>query len=381
MRAVRTGALVAVTAVLLASCNTDDPVGVAADAICEAIDAEGSDVAAFEGYELAIAQERRDGIDEGELQAALNERCGRAIIAISAAGIEDEEVDEEEEEETELEAIDVRSIDWADQTWMTMCTGTAEDEVGALTPQPVTLTLDESDPDSARWQHLNPFTPDPGFPIYEVEIEDVAYGDVTGDGIDDAVFVSLCTHGNAMTETLEVWEGGIELVQLPEVLSYLRDGTIEQVEAVDGRLRVFSSEAAPGDDQPWLSEYPVEVVRDWIYEADEQTWHATEISRMDAISPPASEPEPEPEPEPQPTPTPTPAPEPEPVPEPAPEPAPAPSACDSLGFPGQDEAWCAEVLRGIEECIRIMANDPDYVEVHDGYENVHTGEWEPPCDI
>ena len=84
------GALASVVVLLglvLAACGGQDPVEDAASVICDAIDVEPSDEIAFAEFERAVARERRDGLDEGELRAAVDERCGRAITAISAAAL------------------------------------------------------------------------------------------------------------------------------------------------------------------------------------------------------------------------------------------------------------------------------------------------------
>jgi hypothetical protein len=102
---------------------------------------------------------------------------------------------------------------------------------------------------------------------------------VTGDGLDDAIFTTFCTPGNFTAEELEVWEGGDEPAQLPTVLHFFRDGTVDRVEAVDGRLRVNSSETATPDGMEHLHGYLLEVVTD--YEWSDETWVATEIERTD----------------------------------------------------------------------------------------------------
>jgi hypothetical protein len=50
----------------------------------------------------------------------------------------------------------------------------------------------------------------------------------------------------------------------------------------------------------------------------------------------------------------------------APAAAPAPSACDRLGFPGQDEDYCAQLIREVEACQREVDNDLNWVAIDGG---------------
>jgi hypothetical protein len=297
MQAIRTGVLIAVTAVLLASCSADDPVGAAANAICEAIDAEVSDVAALEAFELAVARERRNDVDEDELQAALDERCGRAIIAISAAGVVpveeqsvDVPVDEEpvnEEAELEVEpapsSADLRELDWANQRWETVCTESEEMEALTLSRGPDAGQLTHN-PDSAN--NLNPWA------VYTVDEASVVYGDITGDELEDAVVISECFFGNYFAFSVEVWShtGDGQPLQLPAVITYTKsEGSINRVDVVEGSLRIHTSELAPDDPNPPFNGYSVQVVTDWSY--DGAAWNATETERTDVAAPPSPQPE------------------------------------------------------------------------------------------
>lgn len=197
---------------------------------------------------------------------------------------EPEEMDEDEQAVPEPEPleVDLRSVDWSGSTWMTTCAGTEEEPFQSSVPVPVTLSPSGPD-DLIGWEHRNPFDTGVGLPRYQVDIEEVAYGDVTGDGLQDATFSTFCTPGNAVIHNLEVWVGGTDPEQLPVVVSFTKDRRIEAFEPVDGRLRVTTSEAEPGDDQPWLNGYPVTVVTD--YRWSDGTWAATEVERSATASP------------------------------------------------------------------------------------------------
>jgi hypothetical protein len=192
------------------------------------------------------------------------------------------------EPDPEPELVAFESLDWAEQSWTTDCTNSGELE-------PVELEPGENFDGRPTLQHtvgsdLSPM-------IYSVLIETVSYGDVTGDGNDDAVFETGCFHGNYYIAMVEVWthsEEG-EPIQLPPVIEYTKfDGTVDAVELVDGHVRIHTSEGAAGDDAPHINGYPVMVVTDWRYA--HRRWIPQEISRTDA---PPSAPEPEPEPEPE----------------------------------------------------------------------------------
>jgi hypothetical protein len=336
---------------LLAGCSSDDPVTLAADAICSAIDGEPSDEVAFGEYERALARERRAGLDQDELLAALEERCGRTIAAISAAA-------EAPEPEPEPEPVDLETVDWTGVEWATVCTEHRSEGIAQLARE-----------DGAGvWRAVA----DSPTPALHVPLDAVLYGDVNGDNLDDAIFVVECVFSGAHAEHfIEVWshdEDGTP-TQLETLANFTReDGVITALEMIDDRLRVHTAEGRDGDNQPHINGYPLEVVTDWHH--DGSGWVDKEISRTDTT------PEPEPEPEPQPEP------EPEPTPEPAP--APSPTACDQLGdWYNLTESECAEILRSLEECNLRLENDPDLVwdEESYGYVNIHTGEWEPPCDI
>ena len=281
----RYGAALALVAVLSGGCSGSSPLDEAAAAICDAVHAEPSDLAAFEGFERDVARERREGLDEEDLLAAVEEQCGRAIAAITAAASVyslDPEPETQAEpkpevvEEPDVVFADLRPIDWVHQMWTTDCTEdgvtrglqlTLEDGQGVHRPPEPTLT-----------------------PIYVVDLDDVVYGDVTGDGHDDVVFVTQCVFASA-EYFVEVWSHDEEgqPLHLPIVNHFSKfEAVVDRVEAVDGLLRVHSREGAPGDDMPHLNGYPIEVV--WSYTFDGNTWDAQEISRTDTRPEPESDP-------------------------------------------------------------------------------------------
>ena len=267
---------------VLAACGGDDRVASAADAICDAIDSEPSDEVAFEEYELALARERRDGMDEDELRAALDQRCGRAIAAISAAAKSQDE-EEVEETEPEPEQVDVREIDWTDQPWPTDCT----DGLGQVE---ATLSREESEAGLGDVLAFTAVQSDVAPVTFTVFLESAAYGDLSGAGNVDAAFITDCFYGNHAGRMVEVWrlDGDGQLLH-ERLLEYTKfDGQIEELEARDGALRIHTAEGLPGDDTPHLNGYPIEVVTDWSFDGDE--WSPVEVER--------SAPEPEPAPEP-----------------------------------------------------------------------------------
>ena len=355
----RTGPLLATAlalAILGVACGGQDPVDAAAQSICDAIDAEPSDEAAYEGLEREVARERRAGMDEIELRAAVDERCGRVVTAISSAAANLDEAqpepdpEQEPEPDPEPDFVDLRSVDWAAQLWSSDCTLDGEDRALPLTKSP----WDEPgvyvhDPDPAS---------DSSAMVYSVDIDAGVISDVADEEGAYAVFLADCFLGNDYIYLVEVWshDDNGDPYQLPMLLSFSKwDGRIDRVEVVDDRVRVHTFEPAPGEETPHLNGYAVEVVTDWSYAAD--GWLDDEVSRVDA------------------------SPEPEPEPEPAPEPEPDPSACEMLGFPGEDEGWCSQVLADIEECYREMDADPNWVPYLDSlFENVETGAI-TSCDI
>jgi hypothetical protein len=348
MRAVRTVALASSCAVLLGACQSEDPVGAAAETICAGIDAEATDEIAFDEFERGVARERRDGMDEGELRAELDERCGRAITVISAAtepAPAPAQPDAEPVEPPSVDPVDLQNVVWGDQDWTSTCVKSGES---------TSMSLTQGNDPGALWSEVGP---DGEFSTagmnYSVDTTSVVYGDVTGDDLEEAIFSTECFLGNDYRYFVEVWSHDEEgrPVQLPPVIEYTKwDGVIDGFEVLEGKLRINTSEPAPGEELPHINGYAVVVATDWSFDSD--TWSSTEVSRTDT----------------------TPAPEPEPETDPAPPPTPTSSACDDLGLPGEDEDWCAKVFRDMEECYLEVENDPNWIDTEDGlYEHAVTG--------
>lgn len=190
---------------------------------------------------------------------------------------EDEQVAVEEpkepqlEEPEELQPVDLRNVDWTAVTWTTSCT-----EFGNL--EDVRLSLADDDKFGSLIYDVFPDSETPR-QVYSVDHPE-AFGDVTGDGLDDAVFITSCFYGNDFEFSVEVWshDQAGEPTHLPPVFSFTKfDGAIQQVDIVDGSLRVWTHEPLPGDEAPHLNGYPVEVITDWQFVA--QRWIADEVSR------------------------------------------------------------------------------------------------------
>lgn len=222
------------------------------------------------------SRERRDGMDGDELLAAVDAACGRALMAISAPAETPVDVVEEEaeaepasEEEPDVVFTDLEQFDWLDTNWTTDCTFEGD-------LRNVTLTLDGSE-----GVH-RPAEPSE-VPIYTVDLDDVVYGDVTGDGHDEAIFVTRCDFVS-IEERVEVWSHDVDgaPLHLPPVNVFSKfDGLVGRVEVVGGFLRIHSNEGAQGDDMPHMNGYPEQVATDWSFEADDQQWLATEVERSD----------------------------------------------------------------------------------------------------
>jgi hypothetical protein len=302
----------------------------------------------------------------GVAVAALSQNSTEPAVIEPAAVAEATPKVEVPEPEPEPEPVDLRNLAWDEQEWTTTCVESNE---------PTSVTLHRNEESGELWSAVGP---DGDLDVtamnYTVYLDTLRYGDVTGDGLDDAVFTTDCFLGNDYLYYVEVWshdEVG-QPVQLPPVLAYSKwDGSIDSHEVDEGTLLIHTSEPAPGDETPHLNGYPVLVTTAWSFDGDR--WASNEISRTDT-TPPAPEAAPEPEP----------APEPKPEPESQPSSEPVPSACELLGgWHHLGEEGCAEILEGLAECERRMEADPDWIYSDDsgGWENIYTGDWQPPCDI
>lgn len=211
----------------------------------------------------------------------------RLFEAASAAeDTDDEEAQDESEapDEVELteaepapepatarEPVDLRERSWARHPWPTSCNALYEDIEATLGPSDV-FEL----PGVLEFASSAGATP----VVFSVWVDDVVYGDLTGDGHDEAVFETQCFHGNASEQMLEVWslDDVGQPVLLPVVATWNKfTGVIESFTVVDGVLRVATAEGVPGDEAPHLNGYPVDVVTEWRF--DGASWSATETSR------------------------------------------------------------------------------------------------------
>jgi hypothetical protein len=171
------------------------------------------------------------------------------------------------------EPADLRDLDWTSVPWTTECNASHElDEVHLSVDSRSDFGPLSHDPD-----------PDAEIPrmVYTVGERPDAFGDVTGNGADDAIFITRCFFGNDWEHYVEVWtvDDDGQPLHLPPVLSYTKfDGHIDAVEVVDDTLHVITLQGAPGDDHPHLNGYPVEVTTAWTFRS--QRWTFEEIERI-----------------------------------------------------------------------------------------------------
>jgi hypothetical protein len=215
-------------------------------------------------------------------------------LALAATTPQSELVPEAKQEPEAEPPANLEEVVWEEQDWTTTCVESGEPSSVTLTPgtAPGELWSNADGPSTA----MN----------FTVELDRTIFGDVTGDDLPDAIFATNCFLGNDFEFYVEVWSHDPDgrPVQLPPVVAYTKwDGSIDEIEIVDGSLHIHTSEPAPGDDAPHLNGYPVLVVTAWQFHG--QGWIAEELSSTDT-TPPAPEPAPEPEPTPEPEPDPTP---------------------------------------------------------------------------
>lgn len=185
---------------------------------------------------------------------------------------EDDAGDVDGEAEEATDPAELRDLDWTGVAWTTHCTvdGDLHDlHVDAAVGRVFGGYLEHDPAPTGE----NPYM------VYGVDIAGMVYGDVTGDGHDDAIVPSECFLGNDFESSIEVWShdpDGAPL-HLPPVLSLTKfDGYVDAFEVTGDRLRITTREAAPGATHPHLDGYPVEAVTDWWY--DSQRWLSEQIS-------------------------------------------------------------------------------------------------------
>lgn len=139
------------------------------------------------------------------------------------------------------------------------------------------------------------YRPDDGAltPVYVVDLNGIVFGDVTGDGHKDAIFVTECVYASAEV-LVEVWsyDDDGQPRHLPPVKHFSKfESVVDRVEAVGGELRIHSREGAVGDGFPHLNGYPIAVVTGWSF--DGAKWLAHEVDRVDIVPEPNPQPEPD----------------------------------------------------------------------------------------
>jgi hypothetical protein len=241
--------------------------------------AAGGLLAVFTAAGIGIAFLAGGGSQDAVAAATTAERDA----ADDAADNEAEEAEEAVEGVAEApapdpapEPVDLRERNWSRHPWPTTCNALYEE---------INATLGASDvfelPGVLEFASSGGSTPI----VFSVWVDDVVFGDVTGNGRDDAVFRTECFHGNAAEQMLEVWStdvaGQPEL--LPTVAAWSKfAGVVESFSVDDGAIRVSTSEGLPDDDHPHLNGYPIDVVTDWRF--GDGGWTATEISRSEPPS-------------------------------------------------------------------------------------------------
>ena len=275
-------AAVLVAAALLVGCVAEDPAAAAAETICLGIEAEDDALAAYDRYERSVARERRAGLDDGALREALYRRCDVAIAAISAAANDPEVAsapapdNDDPPGAPDVAPVDLRQVDWGELAWVTRCTESGDIEELTLTPAPM----------PGRLWHNSADDPDaPELATYTVEAGGVIFGDLTGDGAEEAVFTTDCFLGDDSLHLVEVWsvDPTGQPVHLPPVIAYTRaDGVIDGLDVVDGRLRIHTAEPSDVDERPDRDGYGAKVVTDWTYV--DGAWRSQEHSRSEPPS-------------------------------------------------------------------------------------------------
>lgn len=185
-------------------------------------------------------------------------------------------VDESSDVVEAVDAVELAGIDWTKQSWFTSC---ADEGIEVE----VRLSADDMPWDQPGTIAHNP-DPDSEIPgmVYLVDVDRVLFGDVTDDGLDNAVFQTECFLGNDSLYLVEVWghDDDGQPLHLPAVLEYSKwHGVIDDVEVVGAALRIQTREPSPGEDLPHINGYAIEVVTDWTF--DRGRWVGDEVSRTE----------------------------------------------------------------------------------------------------
>jgi hypothetical protein len=126
---------------------------------------------------------------------------------------------------------DVHTVDWRNASYSVACLG-----LGGPADQqvPVTLTNGAGTTAPVTWFGTPPVTLD-------VAVQSIEYGDVTGDGHDDAVVRLTCTPdgSNGVAQEIQVFGPGSELLATPALRNTTGSGfapAIQSLKVTDGRL-------------------------------------------------------------------------------------------------------------------------------------------------
>lgn len=166
---------------------------------------------------------------------------------------------------------DLSAVGWANHEWRTEC-------VPESAPSVVRLTDGVHNPNPPGQFNLPIFGNGIGG---DIEFPPT-FTDVTGDGHDDAIFVTNCTPGMFVVQYVDVWthdDNGNPL-QLP-TLPFVWGRSVGWVESVqtspEGVLRVTSNENNGENVGPPWNDFPYVVVTDWTWDGTQ--WQADEVSR------------------------------------------------------------------------------------------------------
>ncbi len=177
-----------------------------------------------------------------------------AVASEEASSEEPEETPSEGSEEAAEETVSeggpydhVSDVDLATQTWFTDCIGTSEapdERVG----DPERVRFD--DPQGRFLTHRNPHA-STGYPYFEVNLGSIQYGDVTGDGVDDAVLDVYCDEGERTESGFAVWtldtDGSAQQLATPDFRLDLDLGFVVEAALEEDRLTISYVEEVEGE--------------------------------------------------------------------------------------------------------------------------------------
>lgn len=211
--------------------------------------------------------------------------------------------------------------------------------------------------------HVFEYFGDPPKPsrLFGVNLDEPLFGDVTGDGQDNALFFTWCFRGNHFEYHVMAW-GHDERGAPRQLPSMERADKLTRLfgdlEIHDGAAILQTFEAAPGDSAPHLNGFPIELVTAYRYH-ESTGWTQSVRSRADVeVAPPDD----------------------------VPGTGPTQVECAYLGGTIVDESVCDtvnEIIDGAEDCLRDLEQDPLFERIDpdmDLFENLETGAIHG-CDI